>query len=236
MKTATLLIETKDSALGPQCVYCSLSTGDILIGMFNTNTLTGKVTRYNQAGKVTQTIKHDNTGKKLYSGPKYITENNNGDVVVSDYNYVSPPFSGAVVVTERGGRHRFSYTGYQLGSVLEPYGICTDALSHILVCDYLTNTVHVLNKNGEFLSHLLSKSQNIGRQWSLSYNGINNDHRLWVGSYKKLCVYKYITKCEAHQVIKVYSCSGGMDIHEVFRKYIQMDSFHRYVLEAISYY
>uniref|UniRef100_K1QSB8 Uncharacterized protein n=1 Tax=Magallana gigas TaxID=29159 RepID=K1QSB8_MAGGI len=57
--------------------------------------------------------------------PNYITENNNGDIAVSDYD--------AVVVTEREGRHRFSYTGHPAESVLRPRGICTDALSHILV-------------------------------------------------------------------------------------------------------
>uniref|UniRef100_K1Q7V4 Tripartite motif-containing protein 3 n=1 Tax=Magallana gigas TaxID=29159 RepID=K1Q7V4_MAGGI len=191
MKTTTTFIERTDSTWEPRCVYCSPSTGDLLVGMCYIHTKTGKVTRYNQSGQPTQTIQHNNTGQGLYSEPNFITENNNGDVVLSDFA------SDAVVVTERGGRHRFSYTGHPSGSGLLPCGICTDALSHILVCDDITNTVQMLNKDGQFLSHLLTKSQGMGEPWSLSYD--INTHRLWVGSWnnKKVCVYRYITRQDA---------------------------------------
>nr|XP_034321336.1 uncharacterized protein LOC105337630 isoform X5 [Crassostrea gigas] len=195
MKTTTTFIETTDFTWRPLSVYWSPSTGDLLVGMCNRDTKTGKVTRYNQSGQLTQTIQN-NTGWGLYRLPRYITENNNGDVVVSDsIDYMS----GAVVVTERGGRHRFSYTGPPSGSRLAPYGICTDALSHILVCDGRTNTVQMINKDGQFLSHLLTKSQEMREPWSLSYDV--NTHRLWVGSgswdNKKVCVYRYITRQDA---------------------------------------
>eukprot|EP00105_Crassostrea_gigas_P038334 XP_019922482.1 PREDICTED: uncharacterized protein LOC105327476 [Crassostrea gigas] len=189
MKTTTTFIERTDSTWEPRCVYWSPSTGDLLVGMCNYDTWTGKVTRYNQSGQLTQTIQYHNTGHRLYGRPNYITENNNGDVVVSD--------DDAVVVTERGGRHRFSYTGPPSVSVLDPIGICTDALSHILVCDGYTETVQMINKDGQFLSHLLTKSQEMGEPWSLSYDV--NTHRLWVGSgdNNKVCVYRYITRQDA---------------------------------------
>ncbi|XP_052683131.1 uncharacterized protein LOC128163541 [Crassostrea angulata] len=192
MKTTTTFIERTDSTWEPWCVYWSPSTENLLVGMCCTHIETGKVTRYNQSGQLTHTIQHDNTGRGLYRQPNYITENNNGDVVVSDFNFISN--SGAVVVTERGGRHRFSYTGPPSGSELQPLGICTDALSHILACDDTTNTVQILDKDGQFLSHLLTKSQEMGDPYSLSYDV--NTHRLWVGSqYKnKVCVYRYITR------------------------------------------
>nr|XP_034309357.1 uncharacterized protein LOC105347843 [Crassostrea gigas] len=157
MKTTTTFMERTDFTWGPWCVYWSPSTGDLLVGMWYINDYTkkGKVTRYNPSGQLTQTIQHDNRGRGLYSEPNYITENNNGDVVVSDFS--------AVVVTERGGRHRFSYTGPPSGSRLWPRGICTDALSHILVCDDSTNTVQMLDKDGQFLSHLLTKSQEMDK-------------------------------------------------------------------------
>nr|XP_034308421.1 uncharacterized protein LOC105332837 [Crassostrea gigas]XP_034308422.1 uncharacterized protein LOC105332837 [Crassostrea gigas]XP_034308423.1 uncharacterized protein LOC105332837 [Crassostrea gigas]XP_034308424.1 uncharacterized protein LOC105332837 [Crassostrea gigas]XP_034308425.1 uncharacterized protein LOC105332837 [Crassostrea gigas]XP_034308426.1 uncharacterized protein LOC105332837 [Crassostrea gigas]XP_034308427.1 uncharacterized protein LOC105332837 [Crassostrea gigas]XP_03430842 len=187
MKTTTTFIERTDPIWEPWCVYWSPSTGDLLVGMCYIHTNTAKVTRYNQSGQLTQTIQND-TGRGLYRKPCYITENNNGDVVVSDYDYPS----GAVVVTERGGRHRFSYTGHPSGSRLEPCGICTDPLSHILVCDDRTNTVQMLDKDGQFLSHLLTESQEMGVPLSLSYDV--NTHRLWVGSYNKVYVYRYITR------------------------------------------
>lgn len=76
-----------------QCVYWSRSAKDLLVGRYKEDTENGKITRYNQIGHLTQSIQH-NTGVEIYSKPIYITENNNGDVVVSDSG-----LSGAVVVT-----------------------------------------------------------------------------------------------------------------------------------------
>ncbi|XP_052692830.1 uncharacterized protein LOC128171121 [Crassostrea angulata] len=103
----------------------------------------------------------------------------------------------AVVVTECGGRHRFSYTGHPSGSGLDPCGICTDALSHILVCDDKTKTVQMIDKDGQFLSHLLIRPSGIFRPWSLSYD--INTHRLWVGSRDNNTgvIYSYITRHDA---------------------------------------
>ncbi|XP_052692696.1 uncharacterized protein LOC128170970 [Crassostrea angulata] len=189
LKTTSTFIERTDLSRIPWCVYWSPSTGDVLVGYGNRKEPgTGKVTRYNQSGQLTHTVQYDNTGLKLYSKPNYITENNNGDVVVTDLC--------AVVVTERGGRHRFSYTGHPSGSGLQPCGICTDALSQILVCDATTDTVQMLDMDGQFLSHLLTKSQEKGKPRGLSYDV--NTHRLLVGSdNKKLCVYRYITRQDA---------------------------------------
>lgn len=104
--------------------------------------------------------------------------------------------SGTVVVTEYGGRHRFTYAIHPFGSKLVPLGICTDALSNILVCDGMNSTVQMLNKDGQFLSYLLIRPPGTFRPCSLSYD--INTHRLWVGSYnnKKVCVYRYVTRLD----------------------------------------
>lgn len=132
-------------------------------------------------------MQFNNTEIKLCKYPRFITENNNGDVLVSD--------SGAVVVTERGGKHRFSYTGHLSGSKIQPRGICTDELSHILVCDGYSNTVQMLDKNGQFMSHLLVKPSGIYQPSSLSYDV--STRLLWVGSglyNNKLCVYRFVDR------------------------------------------
>nr|XP_022303093.1 uncharacterized protein LOC111110774 [Crassostrea virginica] len=165
------------------CLYCSPSSGDLLIGKKRCDINESKIARYNKQGKLTQTIQNDKNGKALYKFPRCITENNNGDVVVSD---IIDESHGAVVVTDRYGRRRFSYTGHPPGSKLLPLGICTDALSNILVCDLKTQFVHVIEENGKFFSTWgpleLDKS---GRKlttipYSLSYDV--NTHLLWVGS------------------------------------------------------
>lgn len=109
---------------------------------------------------MTQTIP-DCIGLKLYISPNFITENNNGDIVVSDFA------SGALVVTNREGKYRFSYPANRSELRLKPNGNCTDALSHILVCDKTTNTLHMLNKDGRFLSHLLILPSGINNPYNL---------------------------------------------------------------------
>lgn len=123
--------------------------------------------------------------------PNYITENKNRDIVVSDSNRCG---SGAVVVTTENGKHRFSHRGNPSGSKLQPRGITTDALSHILVCDRRTFTVQMIYSNGDFLLNLLIRPSGIFSPCSLSYDV--KTHRLWVGSEynNKLCVYRYLTR------------------------------------------
>lgn len=132
-KTTTTFIESTPDALEPSCLYWAKSTKELLVGKIDLRTSTGKVTRYSQTGRLTKTIELNNVGLAIYKKPIYITENNNGDIVVSDYN--ANFCSGALVVTDSGGMHLFSYKGHPLGSGLDPLGICTDALSHILLCD-----------------------------------------------------------------------------------------------------
>ncbi|XP_078312213.1 uncharacterized protein LOC111133298 [Crassostrea virginica] len=191
MKTTTTLIKHTDTTWRPYCVYCSPSSGDLLVGMWRRDTDTGKVMRYDNTGKYKQTIPHnDNTPHDLYKYPLYITENNNGDVLVSDYYC-------AVVVTSGEGVHRFSYTGPPSGlGLFSPRGICTDVMSHILVSDLNTDTVQMLDRNGQFLSYLLTRrSPGIhGPPHGLSYDVTN--HVLCVGSRytNTLSVYRYINR------------------------------------------
>ncbi|XP_078327680.1 uncharacterized protein LOC144623214 [Crassostrea virginica] len=181
METTTTLIKHTDTTWEPQSVYCSPSSGDLLVGMYredtDTRTYTGKVMRYDKTGKRKQTIPHDdNTPHDLYKSPLFITENNNGDVLVSDLS------RHAVVVTSGEGVHRFSYTGHPSGSGLDPVGICTDVMSHILVSDLRTDTVQMLDRDGQFLSFVLTE-QTPGMDytpWSLSYDVTT--HAVCVGS------------------------------------------------------
>ncbi|XP_062576785.1 uncharacterized protein LOC134238685, partial [Saccostrea cucullata] len=161
--------------LEPQCVYSSPSTGHLLVGIRNDETATGQVNRYTDIGEHIQTIQHDNKGRGLYRIPMYITENRNGDVIVSDYN------RDAVVVTDSRGRHRFSYTGPTSGSGLGPRGICTDALSHILLCDWNTRTIHIIDRDGNYLTHIDTEQHLRDLPYGLSYDDITRS--VWVGSF-----------------------------------------------------
>nr|XP_022341634.1 LOW QUALITY PROTEIN: tripartite motif-containing protein 45-like [Crassostrea virginica] len=166
----------------PLSVYSRIN-GDILVGMYKDEE--AKVTRYSKAGKEIQNIQRNNQGQGLYSGPYYITENINGDICTSDYN------KSAVVVVNKSGQHRFSYTGQ--GSVFHPYGICTDVLGHILVCDtsFNSRSVHLLDQDGGFLSIILSSQQGIK---SPSGVCMDDEHKLYVGQFNTntVTVFKYL--------------------------------------------
>ncbi|XP_061185528.1 uncharacterized protein LOC133193583 [Saccostrea echinata] len=176
----------------PECVYCSPSSGDLLVGMYKIDSNTYELNRFSSTGQHKQTIAYSTTGQELYSKPLYITENRNGDIIVSDWYY-------GVVVTDERGKHRFTYTGPLSGSPLYPCGICSDALSHILVCDIKSNTVQMIDKDGHFLSLILTEQQGIYKPRALCYD--YKSHLLWVGSYNdsswknsKLLVYRYINR------------------------------------------
>ncbi|XP_061182193.1 uncharacterized protein LOC133190532 [Saccostrea echinata] len=171
----TEFIKTGDWA--PISIHSSHINGDLLVGMVNSEE--GKVTRYNKTGKELQNIQRDNKGQGLYSKPIYITENINGDICTSEYDK-------AVVVVNKSGQHRFSYKGQ--GSVFRPYGICTDVLGHILVCD--SDNVHLLDQDGQFLSLLLTSPQ-VSNPISVCVDDENN---LYVGQSRNntVIVIKYL--------------------------------------------
>ncbi|XP_052677718.1 uncharacterized protein LOC128158801 [Crassostrea angulata] len=177
--TITEFIKTGDWE--PISIHSSHINGDLLVGMWKG--IEGKVTRYNKTGTEIQNIQRDNKGQGLYRTPHYITENINGDVCVSDY------IKHAVVVVDKSGQHRFSYTGQETG--FTPYGICTDVLGHILVCDSISKTVHLLDQDGQFLSLLLTPQQGVKYPNSVCVDDENN---LWVGQSRTntVTVYKYL--------------------------------------------
>nr|XP_022311938.1 uncharacterized protein LOC111117149 [Crassostrea virginica] len=205
-KTTNTFIKKPKSLWEPSCLYSSPSSGDLLVGMHrhDTNTGTGIVIRYDNTGNYIQTIPHINIPQKLYGLPMFITENNNGDVVVSDV------CMHAVVVTSSEGNHRFSYTGtstsrsdyctskiwWPKGSGLSPRGICTDALSHILVCDIYSDTVQMLSQDGQFLKYL-AKDSHAFLPSSLSYDV--QSHCLFVGHQPwqtKISLYRHINRVQ----------------------------------------
>ncbi|XP_061167217.1 uncharacterized protein LOC133176062 [Saccostrea echinata] len=156
----------------------------------STTKWTGRVTRYNNNGHRIQTIPcmTKKNSQVDYRTPFCITENCNRDIIVSDIDL------GAVVVVDHLGQNRFSYKGHQSESQLLPRGVCTDALSNILVCDDNTSAIQMIDKDGQFLSFLLTKEQLTGTPHTLSID--KKTHLLWIGSSDNnvLSVYRYLTR------------------------------------------
>lgn len=164
----------------PISIHSSTYNGDILVGM--TKDGQGKVTRFSKTGKEIQNIQVDQKRRKLYMYPHYITENTNGgDVCTSDLN------KRTVEVVNKSGQYRFSYKGQRAGFI--PYGICSDILGHILVCDVDSNTVHILHQDGQFLALLHDRL--VKYPCSVSVDHESNLHIGWY-STNKVTVYKHL--------------------------------------------
>lgn len=164
------------------CIHCSRMNDDILIGDINI------VTRYNILGFKLDEINLDDEGQSLYVETIFITENTNGDIIVSDNG------KKAIVVTNKSGRHLFNYKGHHFQTTFHPGGICTDVFGHILVCNVSSDpSVHLLNEKGKFLTYLLTKHQH-GSDCPQALC-VDNQHNLYVGYSNKnrINVYSYLT-------------------------------------------
>lgn len=100
-----------------------------------------------------QSTQLDNEGKPFYSSgyiTKYIKENSNFDIIVSDWGVC------AVVVVSPAGKLLFRYTGHAINfkELFYPAGIATDSQARILIADFITHSIHILEKDGHFLRYI----------------------------------------------------------------------------------
>lgn len=163
---------------------CFAENGDIVVGLFLPSAR-GRVTRYSEDGDVISAVEHDNHGNQLYSFPAFVTENGNGDIVVSDH------LRRAVIVVDRWGRYRFTYTADKLNRPdavpFLPFGVCCDSLLNIIVADSCNDCLHLVSVNGEFLYILLNKSSGLYRPVALS---MTKNEKLFVGDRNGIKIFK----------------------------------------------
>lgn len=153
---------------------------DLMVCMRREDYQESKVGIFSQ-GKLKKEIQFDETGKPLFSASRnnmYIKENANRDICVSDWN------ACAVIVLKSSGELRFRYTGNLSRSFKQfyPHGIVTDNYCRILVVDRKNDCLHVIDRNGKFLTYITCSLQD---PYVLS---IDPDENVWVGEYDTGCV------------------------------------------------
>lgn len=132
---------------------CTTFFGDLLVAMFSDDETQSKVVCYS-GNKEKRTFQFDDESKPLYSGNKkikFITENRNLDICVSDCD------AGAVVVIDYTGKLQLRYTGHPLTAndhPFNPFGITTDHQSQILTADIDNHRIHILDQKGAFLRYI----------------------------------------------------------------------------------
>ena len=128
-----------------------------------------------QGQNIKQEIIKDGQGNPIFKdggSSLLMSENNNGDVCVSDGN------ANTVVVVDKTGRVRSRYDGTPAmrKKSFAPRYIVTDALSQIIVTDFNNNCLHILDQNGQFLRCV--DDCGLEKPYGLS---VDSEGRLWVG-------------------------------------------------------
>ncbi|XP_078330159.1 uncharacterized protein LOC111117483 [Crassostrea virginica] len=174
-KTETLITPPRDWI--PWKLSCTRS-GDILVHVYKgTGPQTkNKIICY-KGQNIKEEISNDGQGNPIFKDGEcslYMSENNNGDVCVSDVN------ADIVVVVDKTGRVRFRYDGKQAKreTSFGPKGIVTDVMSQIIVTDINNDCLHILDQNGHFQRCVDDCGLEEPRGLSVDSEG-----RLWVGSY-----------------------------------------------------
>nr|XP_022327713.1 uncharacterized protein LOC111127023 [Crassostrea virginica] len=146
--TLLTLFKTKDwNPFG----ITNTSSGDLLLCLRTDDQ--SKVVRYSSTGTVLQEIQFDSQGQPLYQLAWYITENVNGDVIVTDLK------RNVVVAVNRLGVFRYSYGGKKRTSELST--VATNSIGHVFITDFRGDKIHMLDQYGKFLRYIMPHGEKI---------------------------------------------------------------------------
>lgn len=96
------------------------------------------------------------------------------------------------MLVDKSGEYRDYYKGQSPNKrEFDPHGVCTDVHGHIIVVDYTSGSIHLLDQDLKFLTLLLTKT----KEDLKSAKGlcVDEKHNLYVGSENgRINVYKYL--------------------------------------------
>ncbi|XP_052697508.1 uncharacterized protein LOC128175721 [Crassostrea angulata] len=124
----------------------SAASGDLLVCLRKDDQ--SKVVRYSSTGTVLQEIQYDSQGQPLYKKTTYVTENVNGDIIVTDWK------KNAVIAVDRLGISRYSYAGKDNTNFLA-CSVATDFVGHVIVTGRNGKKISMLDRDGRFLRYII---------------------------------------------------------------------------------
>ncbi|XP_052698680.1 uncharacterized protein LOC128176415 [Crassostrea angulata] len=123
----------------------SAASGDLLVCLRKGDQ--NKVVRYSSSGTVLQVIQYDSQCQPLYKSAYYITENVNGDIIVTDWK------KNAVIAVDGLGIFRYSYSGND--SNFFACSVATDSVGHVIVTGGIGKKISMLDRDGRFLRYII---------------------------------------------------------------------------------
>lgn len=121
----------------------STASGDFLVCIRHGNC--SNVVRFSPTGSVRQKIQYDSQYQPLYEDATYITENVNGDIIVTDKK------RKAVIAVDRLGIFQYLYSGKNQS--FKPVSIASDSVGHVIIADNV-GQIHILDIYGLFLGYI----------------------------------------------------------------------------------
>lgn len=169
-------------------IYSSFVNGHILV-LIQIFTVTECILQDRFSHKI---IRYDENGLKIQDiwindrikgcrFTSYITENRNGDIIISGDGYKT------VVGMDRSGGHRFVYS-HPKNHITR--GISTDKYGHIIVA--FPSSIHLLDEDGAFQKKLLN---NVSSCIKFTCLCLDDKQNMYVGNDRGIVnVYKYLKK------------------------------------------
>ncbi|KAJ8297467.1 hypothetical protein KUTeg_023998 [Tegillarca granosa] len=136
------------------------------------------VAKYSESGDLIKSFENDGN-RRLFTRPYRVKENINGDICVTDKTSMG---AGRLVVLDEDGNLKYIYEGNTSNGVygrsFSPAGLCCDLNGRILVADSNNHSIHILDKSGQFIGHLLTREDGLNCPHALS---LDPNGYLWVG-------------------------------------------------------
>lgn len=161
---------------------CASSDGTLLVTMtdewsYKVNYQSRRyVARLEQTGQEKNIYELDNNGHRLFNIPTSVAENVNGDICV--INRLGSEDSNLFIL-DNNGRLKVIYNGEPTRLKFDAKRVICDKLGHTIITDYVNNSVHLLDVNGQFILYLLTDQRLRYGPCSLA---LDKYGQLWLGT------------------------------------------------------